>query len=151
MDHNEKETIKEHIKNVALSTDSLISRLDTLTNRIDTARMNENDELVQFYENEFTELSVEFMDGVETILDEWYALRGIERPPVDNEALDADMLEEIHNTVVRIVAGLPDEPSSVPLTRFEVKSEETPLLDENIVVPEVQVKKKKGRGVDFTG
>ncbi|MDR3254773.1 MAG: hypothetical protein LBT31_04350 [Synergistaceae bacterium] len=99
--------IEHRIKLLAGSTDSLISRLDTLSGRIDTARSNENQELTEYYERQFAEASVEFMNGVETILDEWYALKGIKRPPSDEEIIEPEILDEIHNTVVSIVQGLP--------------------------------------------
>jgi hypothetical protein len=95
--------IEDRIRHAARNTDSLIVKLDTLTSRIDTARMNENKELVEYYERQFAEASVEFMDGVETILDDWYALNGVTRPPVDQEILDSDTLDAIHSTVVDIV------------------------------------------------
>lgn len=104
MDKNE---IVERIKHAAHNTDSLIAKLDTLTNRIDTAKTNQNEELVQYYENQFVEASVEFMDGVESIIDGWYELRGEERPPAESEALSPDVLDEIHELVVGIVQGLP--------------------------------------------
>jgi hypothetical protein len=99
--------IEERIRSAAQNTDKLILKLDTLTNRIDTARANENQELVEYYERKFAEASVEFMDGVETILDDWYELNGEARPNADREVLGPEMLTEIHNTVVAIVQGLP--------------------------------------------
>ena len=103
----EHEQIVERIKVSATNTDKLITRLDTLTNRIDTARSNENAELVEYYERQFAETSVEFLDGVESILDDWYALRGEERPPAQIEQISPEMLDSIHDTVVSIVQGLP--------------------------------------------
>jgi hypothetical protein len=99
--------IEERIRIAAQNTDKLILRLDTLTGRIDTARTNENQELVEYYERKFAEASVEFMDGVETILDEWYALNGEARPNDGSEILLPETLNEIHSTVVAIVRGLP--------------------------------------------
>jgi len=103
----EHEQILDRIKTSATNTDKLIIRLDTLISRIDTAKSNENAELVEYYERQFAEVSVEFLDGVETILDDWYALRGEERPPAQDEYITPEMLESIHNTVVSIVQGLP--------------------------------------------
>jgi hypothetical protein len=103
----ENTNIIERIKHAARNTDALIAKLDTLTNRIDTARTNKNEELVQYYENQFTEVSVEFMDGVESILDSWYELRGETRPPAEMEELTPEALDEIHGTVVGILRGLP--------------------------------------------
>ena len=103
----EQEGIAERIRISAANTDKLILKLDTLTNRIDTAKANENAELIEYYERLFAEASVEFLDGVESILDDWYALRGEERPPAQTERLSPEMLDSIHNTVVSIVQGLP--------------------------------------------
>ena len=103
----ENEEIVERIRMSAANTDKLIIRLDTLANRIDTAKSNENAELVEYYERQFTEVSVEFLDGVESILDDWYALRGEERPPAQTEYISPEMLESIHATVTSIVQELP--------------------------------------------
>jgi hypothetical protein len=105
MDANNPE-IKERIKTAAMNADKLIVRLDTLTSRIGTAKANDNKELVEYYERQFAEASVEFMDGVETILDEWYSLRGEKRPPAERERISSGMLDHIHDTVVAIVQGL---------------------------------------------
>ena len=99
--------VEERIKHTALNTDKLIVRLDTLTNRIDTAKSNDNRDLVEYYERMFAEASVEFMDSVESILDDWYALKGEARPHAEREYLSPETLNEIHNTVVSIVQGLP--------------------------------------------
>jgi hypothetical protein len=55
----------------------------------------------------FAEASVEFMDSVESILDDWYALKGEARPPADMEYLSPETLNTIHDAVVSIVQGLP--------------------------------------------
>jgi len=102
----EKSEIESRIRLSAKNTDLLITRLDTLTGRIDTAMANQNQELVEYYERQFTEASVEFMDSVESILDDWYSLRGEARPSVDAERLSPEDLDAIHNTVVGIVQGL---------------------------------------------
>ncbi|MDR1965860.1 MAG: hypothetical protein LBQ36_04055 [Synergistaceae bacterium] len=101
------EEAAERIRIAAANTDKLIIRLDTLTNRIDTAHANENRELVEYYERQFAEASAEFMGGVEAILDGWYALRGEARPPADVEYIPPEALESIHETVVSLVQGLP--------------------------------------------
>jgi hypothetical protein len=98
---------EERIRHTALNTDKLIVRLDTLTNRIDTAKSNDNQDLVEYYERMFAEASVEFMDSVESILDDWYALKGETRPPAEREYLSPETLDMIHNAVVSIVQGLP--------------------------------------------
>lgn len=102
----EKKLLEERIKLIAGNTDKMITKLDTLTNRIDTAKVNENQELAEYYERQFAEASVEFMEGVETILDDWYALKGMERPDAEDEQISSEMLDDIHNTVVGIVQGL---------------------------------------------
>jgi hypothetical protein len=104
---HEQEKIEDRIRRTAVNTDKLITKLDTLTNRIDTAKANENRELVDYYERQFAEASVEFLDSVETILDDWYALRGEARPPAQSEYIAPETLEAIHETVVSIVQGLP--------------------------------------------
>jgi hypothetical protein len=99
--------VEERIKQTALNTDKLIVRLDTLTNRIDTAKSNDNQDLVEYYERMFAEASVEFMDSVESILDDWYALKGEVRPHAESEYLSPETLNLIHNAVVSIVQGQP--------------------------------------------
>ena len=148
--------VVERIKHAAKNTDTLIAKLDTLTNRIDTARVNQNEELVQYYENQFTEASVEFMDGVESILDDWYELRGETRPPADQEDISPETLEEIHNTVVSILQGLPVE--SIPGT--SQTAERAPdisgarvsrVTGEERPVVRPQAKKGPKHKVDLTG
>ena len=97
--------IEARIRAIAKETDGLIVKLDTLTGRIDMAWANDNRKLAEYYERQLAEASVEFMNGVETILDEWYALKGTERPPADQEILPPEALDEIHKTVVAIVQG----------------------------------------------
>jgi hypothetical protein len=108
MNENHAET-SERIKKTALDTDRLIARLDTLTSRIDTARSNNNEDLAEYYERQFAEASVEFMNDVESILDDWYALKGEARPPAQMEYLAPETLDAIHSAVVSIVQGLPPE------------------------------------------
>jgi hypothetical protein len=123
--------IAGRIKAAAVSADKLIVRLDTLTNRIDTARANDNRELVEYYERQFAEASVEFMDGVETILDDWYALRGEARPPAEVEYIAPEMLDEIHDTVVSIVQGI--APASPRVAeRAESATDAEPAWQENL-------------------
>jgi hypothetical protein len=153
--------IEERIRHAAKNTDSLIVKLDTLTGRIDTARVNENKELVEYYERQFAEVSVEFMDGVETILDDWYALNGAPRPPADQEVLDGDMLNVIHNTVVDIVQG---KPVTLRQPQYPVKASLpagggdllpsamlTEEPGEQIAVPHRTAKRGSGGKVDLTG
>ena len=135
--------IEERIKLAAKNTDVLITRLDTLTNRIDTAKANQNQELVEYYENQFAEASVEFMDGVEGILDDWYSLKGEARPTADMEQLSSEDLDEIHNTVVSIVQGL----SVVP--KVAARVEEASLSPASKQVPQRQAGPK--HRVDITG
>ena len=158
MDQN---AISNRIKTVAKSTDGLIAKLDSLANRIDTARANENQELVEYYENQFAEASVEFMDSVETILDDWYTLRGERRPPSDQESLTPEMLDEIHSTVVGIVQGLAldlPEPGRASGLRDKVDSSGPKVGDaqvgiEEAALPPARTRRRKGPGgkVDLTG
>jgi hypothetical protein len=119
------EEAAERIKSTALNTDKLIVRLDTLTNRIDTAKSNDNQDLVEYYERMFAEVSVEFMDNVESILDDWYALKGETRPPAENEYLSPETLNMVHNAVVSIVQGLP-----VVMSDSSVSAHETDAAQE---------------------
>ena len=122
----EQEKIVERIRVSASNTDKLIIRLDTLTNRIDTAKTNENAELVEYYERQFAEASVEFLDSVESILDDWYTLRGEERPPAQTEYISPETLDMIHDTVVSIVQGLPvDFQAPIPQPEHSVPEPET--------------------------
>jgi hypothetical protein len=128
--------MSERIKRTALDTDRLIARLDTLTGRIDTARANDNAELAEYYEGQFAEASVEFMNGVESILDDWYALNGEVRPPAQMEYIAPETLDVIHDAVVSIVQGLPLELPEAPLPNHDIDGA-------NIGRP--------GHKVDFTG
>ena len=141
----EQDQIAERIKMSAENTDKLIVKLDTLTARIDTARTNENAELVDYYERQFAEASVEFLDGVESILDDWYSLRGEERPPAQEEYISPEMLENIHNTVVSIVQGLPVDLSEQV---FALPAESEALESETPVVYTTSPPRHK---VDVTG
>jgi hypothetical protein len=153
--------IEDRIRHVAKNTDALIVKLDTLTSRIDTARTNENKELVEYYEKQFAETSVEFMDGVETILDGWYALNGIPRPPADHEILDGDTLDVIHNTVVEIVQGQPGTTLQPQITARNVGPAgatgvvpSAALIEEPLeqgVIPRRTSKRNRGGKVDLTG
>jgi hypothetical protein len=136
--------IGERIKRAAAVTDKLIVKLDTLTNRIDTAKSNDNRELVEYYERQFAETSVDFMDGVEAILDDWYALRGEVRPPAEREFITPELLDHIHNTVVSVVQGLP-LPEEPPLVSAAANLQtETPAQISGEFVP-------PRRRVDVTG
>jgi hypothetical protein len=123
----EHEGIVDRIRISAANTDKLIVRLDNLISRIDTAKSNENAELVEYYERQFAEASVEFLDGVESILDDWYALKGEERPPMQDEYISPEMLDSIHNTVISIVQGLPvDLQAPIPAPEPSAPESETP-------------------------
>ena len=155
---------EERIRLLAKNTDALIVKLDTLVNRIYTAKVNENRDLVEYYERQFAEASVEFMNGVETIQAEWYVLKGIQRPPPEQERLEPDMLYEIHRTVVSIVQSAS---RLAPQTAMDVNMMElvgeapgsrkaTPPESEGTDVtadsPRVQtIRKKDKEGFDVTG
>lgn len=160
----EKRAIEERIRLIAHNTDGLITKLDTLTNRIDTAKVNENQELVEHYERQFAEASVEFMGGVEAMLDDWYALRGVERPPAEEEELSPELLDEIHNTVVAIIQGLsavrPVDSAAIEAGMGKVSEDIARRSDAVIASPERPVEiptahqsKKGGKRsrVDITG
>ena len=70
MSRIEMADVKDRIRRIAQNTDGLILRLDNLTNRIDVAKRNENSELVEYYERQFADVSLEFMEGVETMIDD---------------------------------------------------------------------------------
>lgn len=155
-----REEIEERIRVLAKNTDSLIVRLDTLTNRIDTARVNQNQELVEYYERQFADLSVEFMDGIETILDSWYTWRGAVRPPAGEEAIDSQMLDEIHNSVVGIVQGISaayPQVTDATMARLDTmrqassgEAEDSPEEATPQMRPR-RVRKDTGNKVDITG
>ena len=159
----DKNSLEERIRSLAGSTDKMITKLDTLTNRIDTAKVNENQELVEYYERQFAEASVEFMNGVETILDDWYALKGVERPPAEEELLSPEMLDEIHSTVVGIVQGLSvASPEGSPLLRagIEDMGKDLAAMSDAQIEPAApqanspaagRTKKGPDHKVDFTG
>lgn len=138
-----KAEIEERIRLAAKNTDLLITKLDTLTGRIDTAKSNQNQELAEHYERQFAETSVEFMDGVECILDDWYSLNGETRPAVDLERLSPEVLDEIHSAVVGIVQGLQFSSETGPSLRAALA--ETALED----VPQRKAAPKQK--VDLTG
>ena len=100
-----KEEIADRVKRTAKNTDDLIKRLDVLSGRIDIAQKNENRELVEYYERQFAETSAEFMGGIETMIDDWYLLRGETRPEASVESLSPEILEEIHGTIVALIHG----------------------------------------------
>ena len=139
----ELEQITERIKMSATNTDKLIIRLDNLIDRIDTAKSNENTELIEYYERQFAEASVEFLDGVESILDDWYALKGEERPPVQDENITPEMLDSIHDTVVAIVQGLP------PDFRPQISAPEPSLSEPE--APDIYASEPPSHKVDLTG
>lgn len=118
--------VADRIRSTAKNTDALIARLDTLNSRINNAREGGNDELVKYYEDQFAEVSVEFMDGVETIIDSWYELRGESRPAAEDELLSPDDLDHVHEMVVNIVNGLPPQPAAA---RVEVEPALLPPVD----------------------
>jgi hypothetical protein len=149
--------IEERIRAIAKDTDGLIVKLDTLTGRIDTAKTNDNRELAEYYERQFAEASVEFMNGVETILDEWYALKGTERPPADQEVLPPEVLDEIHNAVVAIVQGGPPAQAQASVLAPRIENEKRAAAPEGLIeqsMPEIKRtlgKKGPGSKVDVTG
>jgi hypothetical protein len=146
MSVNHSET-SERIKRTALDTDRLIARLDTLTNRIDTARANNNAELAEYYEGQFAEASVEFMNDVESILDDWYALNGGARPPAQTEYIAPETLDAIHNAVVSIVQGLPLELPDTPLPSHSIDEAQ----GVNVLKNNGANIGRPGHKVDFTG
>lgn len=133
----DRDEIQEKIKRTAKGTDVLITRLDTLTSRIDTAKANQNQELAEYYERQFSEASVEFMSNVESILDGWYSLKGEKRPALETERLLPEDLDEIHRAVVSIVQGLSVPPGDLS------------CQDSTINSP--QAKKEPEHRVDVTG
>ena len=155
-----KEEITERVRRIAKSTDGLIVRLDTLSGRIDTANKNNNRELVEYYEREFTEASAEFMGGIETMIDDWYQLRGEKRPASAEEYISPEMLEEIHSAMVGIIHG------TLPESAVAANQSIAPSLDLAGVGVDVAINaesakpsegkkgspaKKPGHRVDITG
>lgn len=103
----ERAQIEERIRACSLNSDQLIVRLNTLADRIDIAKGNNNAELVAHYEEEFAKISMEFMAGVETILDDWYALNGQNRSRMEDIPLTGDALQTLHAHIRHIASGLP--------------------------------------------
>ena len=101
----ERAQLEERIRLCSSNSDQLIIRLNTLAERIDTAKGNNNPELVAHYEAEFAKVSMEFMAGVETILDDWYALNGQKRSRMEDIPLTGDALQTLHAHVLHIVSG----------------------------------------------
>ena len=101
----ERAQLEERIRLCSSNSDQLIIRLNTLAERIDTAKGNNNQELVAHYEAEFAKVSMEFMAGVETILDDWYALNGQKRSRMEDIPLTGDALQTLHAHVLHIVSG----------------------------------------------
>ena len=101
----ERAQLEERIRLCSSNSDQLIIRLNTLAERIDTAKGNNNQELVAHYEAEFAKVSMEFMAGVETILDDWYALNGQKRSRMEDIPLTGDALQNLHAHVLHIVSG----------------------------------------------
>ena len=101
----ERAQLEERIRLCSSNSDQLIIRLNTLAERIDTAKGNNNQELVAHYEAEFAKVSMEFMAGVETILADWYALNGQQRSRMENIPLTGDALQTLHAHVLHIVSG----------------------------------------------
>ena len=155
-----KEEIADRVRRIAKSTDGLIARLDTLSNRIDTAAKNDNRELVEYYQKLFTEVSAEFMGGIETMIDDWYQLRGEKRPVSSEEYLSQEMLDEIHSAMVNLVHGASVE--SVVLNRLKpAAAAEQAAASVDIAIngdglnqdlsPKAPSVKKPGNRVDITG
>jgi hypothetical protein len=158
-DLRDSPNIKNRIKATAQATDKLIGRLDSLATRLDAAKKGDNQELTEYYERQFIDTSVEFMNGVETILDGWYELKGVPRPPADEEIISGDELDEIHDTVISILHGTD---TADPLIRdAEFRKDDTPPANEPLSSKEfppasgaradAPPSKKKRNGVDITG
>ena len=141
----EQKQIEERVRRVAARTEKLITSLDTINNRIETAKLNDNADLVEYYEQEFNKTSVEFMTGVESLLDDWYSLQGRTRSRAAEEFLSEDDLEDIHSAVVRIVMGLSPEVRD----RVEMVSESpVPSLEKR---PAGTSKARSRSNLDVTG
>lgn len=117
----ERAQLEERIRLCSSNSDQLIIRLNTLADRIDTAKGNNNPELVAHYQEEFTKVSMEFMAGVETILDDWYALNGQKRSRMEDIPLTGDALQTLHAHVLHIVSG---NSASIPLAPRSAEVEE---------------------------
>lgn len=104
--------IADRIRATARNTDELIARLDSLNARINSAHEGDDEELAKYYEDQFAEVSLEFMDGVETIIDSWYELRGETRPAAEDEMLTPEDLDHVHEMVVGIMHSLPEAEST---------------------------------------
>ncbi len=117
----ERAQIEERIRLCSSNSNQLIIKLNTLAERIDIAKGNNNAELVAHYEEEFTKVSMEFMTGVETILDDWYALNGQTRSRMEDIPLTGDALQTLHAHILHIASGLPS--SAVVATQQDAPAE----------------------------
>ncbi len=113
---SEKEASTNRIRLCAQRADELIETLAVLADRADDAAGSGNKDVAAYYEEEFTKSSVEFMDGVETILDEWHALRGGNGTRDANRRLSPDEISDIDN-VVESLTGTPFPTPKPQLTK----------------------------------
>ena len=120
------------MKRCSGATQSLITKLNTLADRIDIAKKNNNAELVAYYEEEFTKVSTEFMTGVEVVIDDWYALNGHKRVRMDNEPLGEATLNALSAKVAEITGAAPVAYSiqAEPSLPIERPSQEAPVRSE---------------------
>ncbi|EHM10795.1 hypothetical protein TheveDRAFT_1677 [Thermanaerovibrio velox DSM 12556] len=122
----------ERIKRCAFNAERLVAVLSTLADRIDQARANGNQELLDHYTKEFQKASLKFMGNVEALLDDYYLIKGKRRSRIANEPLEPAELEEIYSSVKAMIDLLPPEPrpedslepprrTSPPKGRLDVK------------------------------
>ncbi|MCX7828774.1 MAG: hypothetical protein N2315_06145 [Thermanaerothrix sp.] len=122
----------ERIKRCAFNAERLVAVLSTLADRIDQAKANGNQELVDHYSREFQKASLKFMGNVEALLDDYYLIKGKRRSRIANEPLEPSELEEIYASVKAMIDLLPQKPApedslepprkpSLPKGRLDVK------------------------------
>ena len=139
---------EDRIRRCAQSAERLVASLATLADRIDAARRNGNQELLQHYQKEFDQASLKFMGNVEAILDDYYVLKGKKRSRLANEPLDRDELVRLQRTVQTLVLSAP---AAVPSGTLDVVAADTEeILREPPFAPPL-VKPGKGPKVDLRG
>lgn len=129
------------------ATQSLIIKLNTLADRIDIAKKNNNAELVAYYEEEFTKVSTEFMTGVEVVVDDWYALNGQKRVRMANEPLGESALNALSAKVAEITGNQPAVYPASPEPTLQVEGPSR----EVVTRPEDESKNKDTNKLDIRG
>ena len=137
---------EDRIRRCAQSAERLVASLATLADRIDAARRNGNQELLQHYQKEFDQASLKFMGNVEAILDDYYVLKGRKRSRIANEPLDREELTRLQRTVQSLVIASPEGRDGRP-----VLLEEEPEVRREAPFSPAPPNPRRGPRVDLRG